>query len=58
MMQPQPYGAHPPPWSQGHPQAAPPRPGISGQAILLIVVGVVCVTVFLTGIVLFLTTRF
>jgi hypothetical protein len=58
MMHPQPYGAQPAPWSQGQPQAAPPRPGMSGQTILLIVVGVVCVTVFLTGIVLFLTTRF
>ena len=51
-----PYPNHPPqPW----PQPAPGKPfALSGQMVLLIVVGVICVGIFVTGIVLFVTTKF
>lgn len=39
-------------------QAPPPKSKISGQMILLFVVGFVCLAIFVTGIVLFATTKF
>jgi hypothetical protein len=38
--------------------AARPRFKISGQIVLLAVVGIVCLAIFVTGIVLFMTTKF
>jgi len=42
------------------PQNAPlaPSPRISGQMILLFVIGFVCLAIFVTGVVLFATTNF
>ncbi|HVH43194.1 MAG TPA: hypothetical protein VM925_12655 [Labilithrix sp.] len=40
------------------PARGAPRLKISGQLILLAVVGVICLTIFITGIVLFATTKF
>jgi len=39
-------------------QAPPQKSKISGQMILLFVVGFVCLAIFVTGIVLFVTTKF
>ena len=39
-------------------QAPAPKSKISGQMILLFVVGFVCLAIFVTGIVLFATTKF
>jgi hypothetical protein len=39
-------------------QAPQPKSKISGQMILLFVVGFVCLAIFVTGIVLFATTKF
>jgi hypothetical protein len=53
-----PYAPRPPHWTPAQPQAPAPRAGLSGQMIVLIVAGVICVTIFLTGIILFVTTNF
>jgi hypothetical protein len=48
----------PPSYAGAMPPAAPPKKlKLSGQVILLIVVGVICISVFITGVVLFATTR-
>jgi hypothetical protein len=40
------------------PGFGPGGPKVSKQIVILAVVGIVCVTIFITGIVLFATTRF
>lgn len=59
------YPAHPahpaPPHANPYPtgpQPAPSAPRPNGQILLLVVVGIVCLAIFVTGIVLFATTRF
>lgn len=57
----QPMQGQPPGWG---PQPAPPRAGanplakLTPQVILLVAVGVVCLAIFVIGIVLFVTTKF
>lgn len=61
MQQPQQQGAFPrgqAPTNWNPLQAPQPKSKISGQMILLIVVGFVCLAIFVTGIVLFATTKF
>lgn len=56
---PGPYGQQPPPyWGQQQAAQAPGAPKISGQMLLLLVVGFVCLAIFVTGIVLFVSTKF
>jgi hypothetical protein len=42
-----------PPWA-----SRAPNPKLSKQIIFLVVIGIICLAIFITGIVLFATTKF
>ncbi|MBX3203955.1 MAG: hypothetical protein KF764_02740, partial [Labilithrix sp.] len=50
------HGRAPAPWAQPGPGTRPVK--LSGQILLLAIVGVICLAIFITGIVLFATTKF